>query len=244
VVGAAVIALMGLLVWIAKHDAPKIVPETGARLIRNYALVRGFAHLVAFGIPTALTVVLLVPAGSRGGFAVAIAACAVFSVIAAVGCGNLPVVFCLLLVFGIAPALALLLPEYAADWEGVVIAVVYGFFAVVAAVLVWDTQRFALLVTAEGLDCRSAWRRRRFLSWADVESVSVGGIAKAKGGTCLVIRAGDGWEFTVPYTASGQGLLDFAMRCRQNLSPKQLEGAKSAYWLFCQPPPESNEEDV
>lgn len=56
--------------------------------------------------------------------------------------------------------------------EAVVVVLSYAMFGAIAAALVWDALRFRLVVGPDGLDCRSPWRGRRFVRWAEVVGVS------------------------------------------------------------------------
>lgn len=42
--------------------------------------------------------------------------------------------------------------------------------------LYWETHQFYLLLTPDGVKCRSAWRSGRFFSWSEVETVSFSSI--------------------------------------------------------------------
>src|SRR5205085_3092438 len=54
-----VTGFLGLLVWAAQRDKPTIDPETGDMIFRHSAIFRWFAIVTSFGIPLAITILLL-----------------------------------------------------------------------------------------------------------------------------------------------------------------------------------------
>ena len=96
--------------------------------------------------------------------------------------------------------------------------------------LVWDCLRFRMEVGSEGLDCRSPWRRRRFIRWADVVDVSFNG---PQG--WFEVRATNGHFVRLPALV---GDLDaFLEKCERHLTPIQLEPALMAYIFLGRPFP-------
>jgi hypothetical protein len=95
-------------------------------------------------------------------------------------------------------------------------------FGSIGGALVWDVLRFRLEVTADGLDCRSPWRARRFIRWVEVADVSFNG---PQG--WFEVRATDGRTIRLPALVGG--LEAFLGACEQRLSPNQLELARGAY---------------
>jgi hypothetical protein len=190
-IGMAVIAVMSLLLWLARRNGPRVDAEPDLLLVRHYIVFRGFAQLAAFGLPAALAVLLLFD----------------------------PV-------------------KDTEEFQSVV--ALYVVVVALTAPLLWNTQRFALIVSADGLDCRSAWKRRRFISWAEIESIACH--SKYKDCLWLVIRSKDGWKFRVFYTVSR--LLDFLTRCELNLPPERLRGAKPLYMLCGRKFPEMKDDTV
>jgi hypothetical protein len=91
--------------------------------------------------------------------------------------------------------------------------------------------RFALVVSPEGLDCRSPWRGRQLLRWEEVEEVSYNLLLQ-----WFVIRASEGRTFRVHILVSGLNtLLEI---CERRLSPDQLRRAKAGYTQLGRPFPE------
>jgi len=91
-----------------------------------------------------------------------------------------------------------------------------------AGPLLWETMCFSVIVSPEGLDCRSPWRGKSFISWRDVEDVSYGAICK-----WFIIRTTDGRTFRVPFWVSG--ISEFLAKCEYHLGPSILRRAKTAY---------------
>lgn len=106
--------------------------------------------------------------------------------------------------------------------EAVYVALSYALFGSLGAVLVWDVFRFRLEVGSEGLDRRSAWRRRRFVRWEEVVDVSFNGPHG-----WFEVRTTDGQKVRVPALIGGLG--DFLAACERRLTPAQLEPARTAY---------------
>jgi len=98
----------------------------------------------------------------------------------------------------------------------------YGLFLVLGLPLLWETQRYALVVTSQGLDCRSPWRGRFFIRWDDVERVSYSGV-----NSWFVIHAATGQTFRVSVFVAG--VADFLAECERHLSPAQLFQAVPGY---------------
>jgi hypothetical protein len=106
--------------------------------------------------------------------------------------------------------------------EAIYFILAYAMFGSLAAALVWDVFRFRLVVGPEGLDCRSPWRRRRFIQWADVSVVSFNNPLG-----WFEVRATDGRLVRMPALVGGLGA--FLEACEGRLAPGQLEPALSAY---------------
>src|ERR1051326_4274819 len=54
------------------------------------------------------------------------------------------------------------------DSDTTAVFALYMAFAVLGGPLLWESMRFRMLTSAEGLDCMSPWRRHRFIPWSDV----------------------------------------------------------------------------
>jgi hypothetical protein len=67
----------------------------------------------------------------------------------------------------------------------------------------WIVSRFALTISADGLECQSPWRRKRFVKWDEIDDVTPGEIGK-----WYVLRARGGYRFRVPLQQV-PGLSDF-----------------------------------
>jgi hypothetical protein len=65
----AVVGFLGLLLWAARRGQPQADPETGTLVFRHSILFRGFALFAGFGVPLAITLlVILYPPKDRGDF--------------------------------------------------------------------------------------------------------------------------------------------------------------------------------
>jgi hypothetical protein len=120
------------------------------------------------------------------------------------------------------------------DREYIAVFFLYGLFAVLSAPLLWESTRFALTITPEGLDCRSPWRRRQFFAWKEVEEISF----TAFGGW-FVIHAAGGRKFRVQAIVPGLGA--FLEACEQRLPPEAFRRAKAGYAQLQRPLPASKE---
>ena len=97
-----------------------------------------------------------------------------------------------------------------------------GFFAALGLPLIWESMRFGLIAMHQGLDCRSPWKRGRFLHWEEVAEVSFG-----SAGSWFIIRAVDGWKFRIPTLVPR--LARFLEICESYLPVTALEGARVGY---------------
>lgn len=132
--------------------------------------------------------------------------------------------FALFAAFGIPLGITILVifmpPEKEGDTE--IILGLYAFFAFLSAPLLWESMRFALFISPKGLDCRSPWRRKRFLPWNEVNALSYSVL-----NSWFVIRASDNWKFRVSILVPG--LSKFLAQCEQHLPTTALAGAKLGY---------------
>lgn len=120
------------------------------------------------------------------------------------------------------------------DEAGIVsIGLSHVMFATLGGVLVWDVFRFRLTVRADGLDCRSPWRRR-FVRWADVVEVAFNGPVG-----WFEVRAVNGTSVRLPTLVGG--LDEFLGMCERHLAPGQLEPARLAYVFLGRPIPGEGE---
>jgi hypothetical protein len=114
---------------------------------------------------------------------------------------------------------------------------IYSLFGVISAPLLWESMRFALVVSPEGLDCCSPWRRGRFLAWDEVQDVSYSATS-----SWFVIQATDGWKFRVPILVPG--LTHFLEACERHLPVAALTGAFGGYMRVRRPFPSQHQIDL
>jgi hypothetical protein len=101
---------------------------------------------------------------------------------------------------------------------------VAGLYAIILA-LVWDCLRFRLLVSPEGLDCRSPWRGRHFVTWDDVEQLSYNVRDQS-----FTIYSLAGYRFRVPTWGMALAGIDlFLEQCEQHLPLETLWPARDGY---------------
>jgi hypothetical protein len=100
----------------------------------------------------------------------------------------------------------------------------YALFACLSAPMLLQYQGFALLVSPEGLDCRSPWRARQFFPWEEIEQLSYNPFFGL-----FVVCATSDRAFRVPLLV--KPLNAFLDECEQRLSVDQLVGAKRGYNL-------------
>lgn len=112
----------------------------------------------------------------------------------------------------------------------------YGFFALLSAPLLWESLRFSLTVSAEGLDCQSPWRGRHFFAWNEVEEVKFSSV-----NSWFIIRGKDGWKFRVSILVPG--LARFLEECEERLPPTALRNARDGYTRVGRPFPETPRKD-
>jgi len=98
----------------------------------------------------------------------------------------------------------------------------YALFGGLGAVLIWETSRFALAVSRDGLECRSPWRGQRFIPWNQIKEISYSLINQ-----WFVIRSTDGWKFRIHTFVPG--LTQFLESCESHLPPEALAKAKAGY---------------
>jgi hypothetical protein len=106
--------------------------------------------------------------------------------------------------------------------DGYAILGLYGLFILLSAPLLWESWRFAVYVSPQGIECRSPWRPGRFLPWSDIEEVSF-----QTTNTWFVIRSKDDWKFRIHLMVPG--LSQFLEQCEQHLPSSALEGAEVGY---------------
>jgi hypothetical protein len=107
----------------------------------------------------------------------------------------------------------------------------YGLFGVLSAPLLWEATRFSLVVSPDGLDCRSPWRPRRFVPWDEVVGLSYSQI-----NSWFVLRTADGWKFRV--LGLVPGLSQFLEQVERHLPAWALREARAGYARLGRPFPE------
>jgi hypothetical protein len=172
-VAGGVIGILALLLLAVRRGQPRADEQRGTLLFRRKLLYRGFALVMAIGVPLGVTVrVFVFPPQDEG------------DVYAILG--------------------------------------VQALFIGLSWPLLWDALGFVLLVTPEGLRCRSPWRGSRFVPWDDVRAVSYSARK-----SCFLIQAHDGYCFRVPVITAR--LDHFLQRCEEELHPDLLEAAWEGY---------------
>lgn len=99
----------------------------------------------------------------------------------------------------------------------------------------WETVRFALIVSPEGLDCRSAWRKRQLFLWEELVEVRFGWVNEN-----FILRTTDGRTFRVH--AYVPGVSDLLAECERHLPPSAFRRAKAGYDRVGRPFPEADQE--
>jgi hypothetical protein len=176
-----VTGFLGLLVWAAERGKPTIDPTTGDMIFRHSAVFRWFTIVMAFGVPLAITILLLFkpPQNEREVYAV----------------------------FGL-----------------------YVGFALLTLPLLWEAVRFMLVLSSEGITCKSPWRGTRFIPWQDVEEITFHGT-----NSMFMIHAQDGYRFRV--VTFVPGLTQFLAKCEQHLPITALNPARDGYARLQRPFP-------
>lgn len=105
-----------------------------------------------------------------------------------------------------------------------------GLFIPMGAATLWEYRRYLLTATEAGLDCRSAWRRRRFLPWSEIQELSY-----SQASYWFILRARDGWKFRMSIYVENPSLLLAILE--RHLTPEQLLPALNGYAAVCKPFP-------
>jgi hypothetical protein len=135
--------------------------------------------------------------------------------------------FSLLAAFGIPLGITALVLVNPPKKDGDVTAIVclYALFGALSAPLLWESMRFSLTVSPEGLDCRSPWRPGRFVAWEEVQKLTYGGASQ-----WFIIHTKDRWKFRVSIFVSG--LNQFLEQFEKHLPQEALAGARQGYqWV-------------
>jgi hypothetical protein len=136
--------------------------------------------------------------------------------------GLLPPGLCLLLPFGmplVFVAIGLARPDKVGVGPGLAVGVA---FCLMASPFWWETSRYAMVVSPDGIDCRSPWRGRQFVRWDEVEEVRYSSIS-----SWFVLRPRGHRTFRIPTLVSG--LSAFLEECERHLPPEALRRARAGY---------------
>lgn len=185
IITVAVLGFLALLTWAAQREKPHADPAAGTLVFRHSAIFRWFSYVMAFGIPVAITVLVIFNPPKKDG-----------DVGAIIG--------------------------------------LYALFAGLSAPLLWESLRFSLTLSPEGVDCRSPWRSGRFLPWNEVKELSYSAV-----NSWFIIYATDGWKFRVSILVPGLAALLEEFERRLPLSA--LTPAKLGYDRVGRPFPEPND---
>jgi hypothetical protein len=114
---------------------------------------------------------------------------------------------------------------------------VYAGFAALTLPLFWEASRYYLLVTAEGIVCRSAWRGTRFVRWDDLRDVSF-----STTNAWFVFHARDGKKIRVHMFVTG--LNDLLRLVELRVPADRLRNAKPGYDRVGRPFPRLRDDPV
>jgi hypothetical protein len=105
------------------------------------------------------------------------------------------------------------------------IAACYAIVAVIAIAFLWECVGYKVVVGPDGLDCHSAWRGSRFITWQAVEQLSYD-----PGDQSFTLNVQEGRPFRLP--AAIVGVRDFLAACQQYLPKEKLAPAENGYRKF------------
>jgi hypothetical protein len=111
---------------------------------------------------------------------------------------------------------------------------VFCLFAFLSAPLLWESLRYALVVSPDGLACYSPWRGRAFVAWEEVVEVTY-----SQGNGWFVVHADDGYRFRVPVLVPG--VTRFLAECERHLSLPALMKAAQGYRALRRPLPRQDD---
>ncbi|HEX3147037.1 MAG TPA: hypothetical protein VHR66_03085 [Gemmataceae bacterium] len=114
---------------------------------------------------------------------------------------------------------------------------IYLVFALVTLPFVWEAGRYYLLVTANGLECRSPWRGSRTIAWTDLQSMSFSLV-----NAWFEFESEDGDRIRVHSFVAGLNNLLAAVEAQ--IPARSLKSARSGYARVGRPFPPLVEEPV
>jgi hypothetical protein len=99
----------------------------------------------------------------------------------------------------------------------------YALYGILNLPMWWIVTRWGVTISERGLECRSPWRRRRFVTWDEIVDVTYGEVGK-----WYILRTRDGYRFRVPQQMI-PGVHDFL----QAVSQHRPEAVRSLLSLVC-----------
>ena len=132
--------------------------------------------------------------------------------------------FALFAAFGIPLAITVLVYFQPPQDDGDLGAILglYTGFALLSGPLLWESLRYALIVSDEGLECRSPWKGTAFLHWDEIDAITYG-----RQNSWFIIRATDGYKFRISFMVPG--ISRFLAECERHLPPTALMEAYQAF---------------
>jgi hypothetical protein len=114
---------------------------------------------------------------------------------------------------------------------------VYALFAGMSLPLYWETSRFYILISPEGIERRSAWMGLRFIAWDEVDRVTY---SKMNG--WFVLHAENGDKIRVSMLVSGVD--DLLRLAEMRLPASVLKPARVGYERLGRPFPKLDDEPI
>lgn len=88
--------------------------------------------------------------------------------------------------------------------------------------LYWEAIRFRLVLSREGMECRSPWRGTRTIGWADLRELVYDEMH-----SWFVLKTVDGWSFRIYIFVPG--INEFLEACESRLPPTAFKAAENGY---------------
>jgi len=101
----------------------------------------------------------------------------------------------------------------------------YLVLVVLAAALLWECLGYNVVVGPDGLDCHSAWRGSRFITWQAIEQLSYDPRDQS-----FTLNVQEGKQFRIP--AAIVGVREFLAECQRCLPQEKLAPAEHGYRKF------------
>ena len=122
-------------------------------------------------------------------------------------------------------------------FDGLSFGGIYALFAALSLPLYWESSRYFVLVTPEGLERRSAWRRYCVMAWDDIQKVTFSTI-----NAWFVFHAENGDKIRVSTLMAG--VTDLLRLVELQLPPDVLKPARVGYERIGRPFPNFNDEPI